>query len=86
VPRKAWLVIASKAVSSTITQPCAAMSCITRLDVRIDGDGLPTFYPPAWIDPDRGPGRNHRLKPHTPSAGDHVGVQSSAPCCPTEGD
>lgn len=35
-------------------------------DVRIDTDGLPTFYPPAWIDPDRRPRRNHRLPPHQP--------------------
>jgi Domain of unknown function (DUF222) len=35
-------------------------------DVEIALDGLPTFYPPAWIDPDRQPRRNHRLRPHPP--------------------
>ena len=35
-------------------------------DVRIEADGLPSFYPPTWIDPDRAPRRNHRLKAHTP--------------------
>jgi hypothetical protein len=33
-------------------------------DVHIEPDGLPSFYPPPWIDPDRTPRRNHRLTPH----------------------
>jgi hypothetical protein len=33
-------------------------------DVHIAPDGLPTFYPPAWIDPDRQPRRNTRYPPH----------------------
>jgi Domain of unknown function (DUF222)/HNH endonuclease len=40
-------------------------------DVRIETDGLPSFYPPAWIDPDRQPQRNHRHRPHPPSSGGH---------------
>jgi hypothetical protein len=39
-------------------------------DVRIEADGLPSFYPPAWIDPDRTPRRNHRHKPHPPRGPD----------------
>jgi hypothetical protein len=35
-------------------------------DVHIQPDGLPSFYPPAWIDPDRAPRRNHRHTPHPP--------------------
>jgi hypothetical protein len=31
-------------------------------DVRIDADRLPTFIPPAWVDPDRAPRRNNRPK------------------------
>jgi hypothetical protein len=39
-------------------------------EVRIETDGLPSFYPPAWIDPDRAPRRNHRHPPHpTPGPG-----------------
>jgi Domain of unknown function (DUF222) len=33
-------------------------------DVHIEPDGLPSFYPPGWIDPDRTPQRHHRLHPH----------------------
>jgi hypothetical protein len=36
-------------------------------DVHIAPDGLPTFYPPAWIDPDRQPRRNTRFPPHPPT-------------------
>jgi hypothetical protein len=32
-------------------------------DVHIAPDGLPTFYPPTWIDPDRQPRRNIRYPP-----------------------
>ncbi len=28
--------------------------------VTLDGDGLPTFRPPPWIDPTRTPRRHHR--------------------------
>jgi hypothetical protein len=35
-------------------------------DVHIETDGLPSFYPPRWIDPDRTPRRHHRLQPHPP--------------------
>jgi hypothetical protein len=37
-------------------------------DVHIETDGLPTFYPPAWIDPQRTPRRHHRHPTH-PSSG-----------------
>jgi hypothetical protein len=33
-------------------------------NVHIAPDGLPTFYPPTWIDPDRTPRRHHRYPPH----------------------
>jgi hypothetical protein len=33
-------------------------------DVHIEPDGLPSFYPPTWIDPDRRPRRNFRYPPH----------------------
>jgi hypothetical protein len=33
-------------------------------DVNIESDGLPSFYPPSWIDPDRAPQRHHRFHPH----------------------
>jgi hypothetical protein len=33
-------------------------------NVTIAPDGLPTFYPPAWIDPDRQPRRHIRFPPH----------------------
>jgi hypothetical protein len=29
-------------------------------------DGLPSFYPPTWIDPDRAPRRHIRYPPHPP--------------------
>jgi hypothetical protein len=38
-------------------------------DVAIEADGLPSFYPPAWIDPERSPRRNHRLRPHAAMPG-----------------
>jgi Domain of unknown function (DUF222) len=42
-------------------------------DVHIETDGLPSFYPPRWIDPDRTPRRNHRLQPHPPSRRNRAG-------------
>jgi hypothetical protein len=36
-------------------------------DVHIAPDGLPSFYPPPWIDPDRQPRRNTRFPPHPPT-------------------
>jgi len=36
-------------------------------DVHIDTDGLPTFYPPVWVDPDRTPRRHHRFTPRAGS-------------------
>ena len=33
-------------------------------DVHIAPDGLPSFYPPTWIDPDRQPRRHIRYPPH----------------------
>ncbi|MGZ4596721.1 MAG: DUF222 domain-containing protein [Actinomycetes bacterium] len=52
-------------------------------EVRIAGDGLPTFYPPPWIDPRRSPRRNHRLRPCRPrSPGDDVIPFVGAPCHP----
>jgi hypothetical protein len=33
-------------------------------NVNIEADGLPSFYPPTWIDPDRTPQRHHRYPPH----------------------
>jgi Domain of unknown function (DUF222) len=35
-------------------------------DVHIETDGLPSFYPPTWIDPDRAPRRHIRYPPHPP--------------------
>jgi hypothetical protein len=38
--------------------------------IRMAGDGLPEWIPPAWIDPHRRPRRHHRHKPpppHTPT-------------------
>jgi len=35
-------------------------------DVHIERDGLPSFYPPTWIDPDRAPRRHIRYPPHPP--------------------
>ena len=46
-------------------------------DVHIAPDGLPTFYPPTWIDPDRQPRRNTRYPPHptnSPPPGGHTPV------------
>jgi len=38
-------------------------------DVHIERDGLPSFYPPTWIDPDRAPRRHIRYPPHPPPRG-----------------
>jgi Domain of unknown function (DUF222)/HNH endonuclease len=50
-------------------------------DVHIEPDGLPSFYPPKWIDPERAPRRNHRLTPH-PSPGDAQLNDGRAPILP----
>jgi len=50
-------------------------------DVHIAPDGLPTFYPPAWIDPDRQPRRHLRYPPH-PTATTSPPPPAHAPIIP----